>query len=130
MACHYAEYMISVLCFVHFAFNSFEDDADSKCKECLDKAIEHDPRNAEAFQLQASYWLSMENKQVKVVCSVTIRRSRELEMGRTKKQTENKQKTKQRKHKVSLLQEHLSSKLWATVCEVKGIFSDSNNIFL
>ena len=63
--------MNNVLCFVHFAVNSFEDDADSKCKECLDKAIEHDPRNAEAFQLLASYWLSMENKKVKVMTIVS-----------------------------------------------------------
>ncbi|XP_072041927.1 uncharacterized protein [Amphiura filiformis] len=40
----------------------FEEEAETRCKECLDKAIEHNPSNAEAFQILASYWLSMENK--------------------------------------------------------------------
>lgn len=36
----------------------FEENAEQRCKECLDRALEEDPRNAEAHQLMASFWLS------------------------------------------------------------------------
>ncbi|PIK63043.1 putative UPF0661 TPR repeat-containing protein C16D10.01c isoform X2 [Apostichopus japonicus] len=41
----------------------FEDNAEQRCKECLDRAVEENVRNAEAHQLMASYWLSKENKE-------------------------------------------------------------------
>ena len=72
-------YMLRSFSFLFF-FNSYEDDADSKCKECLDKAMEHDPSNAEAFQLLASYWLSMENKQVRVRTTIWPNHKEGLQM--------------------------------------------------
>lgn len=40
----------------------FEDDAEVRCKESLDRAIEADVANPESFHLLASYWLSKDDK--------------------------------------------------------------------
>ncbi|XP_071820950.1 uncharacterized protein [Apostichopus japonicus] len=41
----------------------FEDNAEQRCKECLDRAVEENVRNAEAHQLMASYWLSKDDQE-------------------------------------------------------------------
>ncbi|ESP04239.1 hypothetical protein LOTGIDRAFT_237436 [Lottia gigantea] len=41
----------------------FDDSAESKCKENIESAISSDPNNAEAYQLKASYLLSLDQKQ-------------------------------------------------------------------
>ncbi|XP_071803089.1 uncharacterized protein [Asterias amurensis] len=38
-------------------------DAEERCKECLEKAIETDKDSAEAYQIMASYWLSKDDKE-------------------------------------------------------------------
>ena len=50
---------------------SFEDSADEKCKENLDAAVATDPKNPEAHQLMASYWLSKDEKEVSWIESHT-----------------------------------------------------------
>lgn len=40
---------------------SFKEEADAKCCECCQKAIEYDATNPEAFQLMASCLLSQQN---------------------------------------------------------------------
>ena len=52
--------------FVYFlnVFFSFEDNAEAKCRENIDKALDADATNAEAYQLLASFWLCKEDKQV------------------------------------------------------------------
>ncbi|XP_071491486.1 uncharacterized protein [Diadema antillarum] len=41
----------------------FEDDAEKKCKDALDHALNEDPNNPEAHQLMASFWLSKDDKE-------------------------------------------------------------------
>ena len=43
---------------------SFEEDAEARCKESLEKAVEVDAENAEAHHLLASYWLCKNDRQV------------------------------------------------------------------
>lgn len=47
-----------------YLFSSFEDDAEARCKESLDKATEADVANPESFHLLASYWLSKDDRTV------------------------------------------------------------------
>ena len=56
-------------CYV-FSLNSMDEDADVQCRTCLERAVEKDPENPEAYQLFASYWLSKEDKQVRFVNSL------------------------------------------------------------
>lgn len=51
-------------------FCSDEPNAESKCETAINKAIEADGENHEAYQLKASFYLSKENKQV--VCDSVI----------------------------------------------------------
>jgi len=44
--------------------HSTEEDAEIRCKENLDLAVDTDPDNAEAYHTMASYWLSKDDKQV------------------------------------------------------------------
>uniref|UniRef100_UPI00398EB74A uncharacterized protein n=1 Tax=Pristiophorus japonicus TaxID=55135 RepID=UPI00398EB74A len=53
--CSVAEIFLTDLC--------LEDEASNKCKEALEKALEHDPDNPEALQLMASYLFSTEQQQ-------------------------------------------------------------------
>ncbi len=43
---------------------SFEEDAEVRCRECLDKAVAADSDNPEALHLLASFYLSKDNKEV------------------------------------------------------------------
>lgn len=45
----------------HILLSSFKEEADTKCYECCQKAIEYDATNPEAFQLMASCLLSQQN---------------------------------------------------------------------
>jgi hypothetical protein len=66
-SCIIAEHLQLVLIIDEFTAGhvcSTEDDADVRCKENLDLAIESDPSNAETFHTLASYWLSKDDKQV------------------------------------------------------------------
>ena len=45
----------------HISHFSFKEEADTKCYECCQKAIEYDATNPEAFQLMASCLLSQQN---------------------------------------------------------------------
>ena len=51
--------------YVNFPFHlllfSFREEAETKCYECCQKAIEYDAANPEAFQLMASCLLSQQN---------------------------------------------------------------------
>lgn len=58
-------------------FCSDEPNAESECETAINKAMEADGENPEAYQLKASFYLSKENKQV--VCdSVMIDEQDEL----------------------------------------------------
>lgn len=45
-------------------FCSDEPNAESECETAINKAIEADGENPEAYQLKASFYLSKDNKQV------------------------------------------------------------------
>lgn len=45
----------------HILLSSFKEEAETKCYECCQKAIEYDAANPEAFQLMASCLLSQQN---------------------------------------------------------------------
>ena len=45
----------------HILLFSFKEEADTKCYECCQKAIEYDATNPESFQLMASCLLSQQN---------------------------------------------------------------------
>ena len=45
----------------HILLFSFKEEAETKCYECCQKAIEYDAANPEAFQLMASCLLSQQN---------------------------------------------------------------------
>lgn len=51
-------------------FCSDEPNAESECETAINKAIEADGENPEAYQLKASFYLSKENQQV--VCDSVI----------------------------------------------------------
>jgi len=53
--------MICCKCPIHILLFSFKEEADAKCYECCQKAIEYDATNPEAFQLMASCLLSQQN---------------------------------------------------------------------
>lgn len=48
---------------IYLTDSCFEDDAESKCKECLELAIQSDSENCEAYQLMASFLLSKDDKE-------------------------------------------------------------------
>ncbi|XP_022080015.1 probable assembly chaperone of rpl4 isoform X2 [Acanthaster planci] len=48
---------------IYLTDSCFAEDAEEKCKECIDKAIDTDSDSAEAYQVLASYWLSKEDKE-------------------------------------------------------------------
>lgn len=57
-----------LVCFAPLALLlSFEDSAEQKCEENVDKAVTADPSNPEAHQLKASFLLSKEKTEVSIV---------------------------------------------------------------
>ncbi|XP_038078464.1 probable assembly chaperone of rpl4 [Patiria miniata] len=48
---------------IYLTDSCFAEDAEQKCKEYIDKAIDADSDSAEAYQILASYWLSKEDKE-------------------------------------------------------------------
>ena len=52
---------------------SLAADAEERCKECLEKAIETDKDSAEAYQIMASYWLSKDDKEVSASPSIELK---------------------------------------------------------
>ena len=50
--------------FLQIYFSSFDENAEEKCKEFMEKALMADPENAEAWQTKANFLISKEEKDV------------------------------------------------------------------